>query len=151
MEYYLDKELIFKDLEVTDNKEALKILSTQLFKKNMVLEDYISEVISREIEYPTGLFTGKINIAIPHCDYKFVKKKSIAIATLKKPIKFKKMDEPNEYVPVSIIMMIAIDNPDNHIEFLKKLFKLVQNQNILKDLYSSKSKEDILNILNENI
>ena len=150
MECYLDKDLIFKNLSAKDSKSAINIMASELFEKGLVKEDYINEVISREEVYPTGLYTGDINVAIPHCDYQFVNKKSIAVGILERPIKFKKMDEPSEDVEVSIIIMLAIDEPDNHIAYLTKVFQLVQNQDVLKKIYSSND-DQILEILNENL
>ena len=151
MECYLDKDLIFKNLDVKDSKDAINTLASELYKKGLVKQDYVKEVLSREEIYPTGLYTGEINVAIPHCDYQFVNKKSIAVGILKNPIKFKKMDEPTEDVEVSIIIMLAIDEPDNHIAYLTKVFNLVQNQELLKELYLSVSEEEILELLNKNL
>lgn len=150
MECYLDKDLIFKNLAAENSKDAIEIMATELYKKGLVKKEYINEVMSREEIYPTGLYTGEINVAIPHCDYQFVNKKSIAVGILEKPIKFKKMDEPSEDVDISIIIMLAIDEPDNHIAYLTKVFGLVQNQELLNRLYSSND-EEILKILNENL
>lgn len=150
MECYLDKDLIFKNLSAKESKSAINIMASELFEKGLVKKDYINEVISREEVYPTGLYTGDINVAIPHCDYQFVNKKAIAVGILERPIKFKKMDEPSEDVEVSIIIMLAIDEPDNHIAYLTKVFQLVQNQDVLKKIYSSND-EQILEILNENL
>ncbi len=150
MECYLDKELIFKNLAAENSKDAIEIMASELYKKGLVKKEYIDEILAREEIYPTGLYTGEINVAIPHCDYQFVNKKSIAVGILEKPIKFKKMDEPSEDVDISIIIMLAIDEPDNHISYLTKVFGLVQNQELLNRLYSSND-EEILKILNENL
>ena len=150
MECYLDKDLIFKNLAAENSKDAIETMATELYKKGLVKKEYINEVMSREEIYPTGLYTGEINVAIPHCDYQFVNKKSIAVGILENPIKFKKMDEPSEDVDISIIIMLAIDEPDNHIAYLTKVFGLVQNQELLNRLYSSND-EEILKILNENL
>lgn len=149
MECYLDKELIFKNLEADSSEEAIRIMANKLYEKNLVKEDYIKEIIEREKTYPTGLYTGKINVAIPHCDYQFVNEKSIAIGLLKNNIEFKKMDEPTEAVDILIIIMLAIDEPDNHINYLTKVFELVQNQNVLEEIYNSNSENEILEILNK--
>lgn len=150
MECYLDKDLIFKNLAAENSKDAIETMASELYKKGLVKKEYINEVMSREEIYPTGLYTGEINVAIPHCDYQFVNEKSIAVGILEKPIKFKKMDEPSEDVDISIIIMLAIDEPDNHISYLTKVFGLVQNQELLNRLYSSND-EEILKILNENL
>lgn len=150
MECYLDKELIFKNLAAENSKDAIETMARELYKKGLVKKEYVDEILAREEIYPTGLYTGEINVAIPHCDYQFVNTKSIAVGILEKPIKFKKMDEPSEDVDISIIIMLAIDEPDNHIAYLTKVFGLVQNQELLNRLYSSND-EEILKILNENL
>lgn len=150
MECYLDKDLIFKNIFSEDSESVIKIMASKLHEKGLVKESYVSEILSREEVYPTGLYTGDINVAIPHCDYQHVNEKSIAVGILKKPIKFKKMDDPSEDVDISIIIMLAIDEPNNHISYLTKVFQLVQNQELLKKLYSSDD-EEILRILNENL
>lgn len=150
MPNYFDESLVFSNLIVNDKKEAIKYMSEKLLSSGRVKETYPNRVMEREETYPTGLETGKINVAIPHCDYQHVNQKSVCIATLKNPVKFNKMDDPSEEVEVSIIMMLAIDQPDDHIEFLSQVFGLVQNQDLLKKIKDSNNESEIIELVKTN-
>ena len=150
MPNYFDESLVFSNLVVKDKQEAIKYMSEKLLSSGRVKETYPDRVMEREKTYPTGLETGEINVAIPHCDYQHVNQKSVCIATLKNPVKFNKMDDPSEEVEVSIIMMLAIDQPDDHIEFLSQVFGLVQNQDLLKKIKDSNNESEIIELVKTN-
>ncbi len=77
-------------------------------------------LLEREEEFPTGLQIGDINVAVPHADHIYVKESEIILCTLENPVEFQRMDNPEKEVKVSIIILMAINNPDTHIEVLQK-------------------------------
>lgn len=110
-------------------QNVLKIMGNYLYKNNYVKETYINAVIDREKVYPTGLeIPNAINIAIPHADIEHVNKQALLIGILKKPVKFFKMDNPNEQVDVEIVLMTVINDPKGYIKFLSKLTTLIRKE-----------------------
>ena len=51
----LKDELIFLNLQVSDNKEVLEIMGNAMLREGYVLEDFPDAVWEREKDYPTGL------------------------------------------------------------------------------------------------
>lgn len=150
MSSYFDESLVFCNLDLNSKEEVIEFMSNKLLEKKRVKKTYPQRVLEREKDYPTGLEIGDINVAIPHCDYQHVNIKSVCIATLKNPVVFHKMDDPSEEVEVSIILMLAIDHPNDHLEFLQQVFSLVQNQKILKQIKNSSNESEIIELVKSN-
>jgi len=67
-------------------------------------------------------------VAIPHADICHVNEAAICVAVLKTPAPFRAMDEPDNDVPVSLVIMLALTEAHGHIEMLQRIVKLIQNQ-----------------------
>lgn len=146
MKTMLNENLIFQDLDFSTADEALKYLARELHQQGLVVEDYADAVLAREKEYPTGL-PAKINVAIPHTDSKYVNEPSVAVGILNQPVQFKSMENPDNILDVQIIMMLAIKDPSNQIEFLQSVISLIQDESALEDILSSGDKNKIKEIL----
>lgn len=148
MEEYIDLDTILVNLEVKDKKSLLELLGDKLYAKGYVKENYTEAVIKREEDFPKGLnVEGEIKVSIPHADINYVNKPGIAFASLKEPIEFNSMDEPEEKLSIKLIFMLAVKDPNKHVVILQKLMEIIQNQEILSELASSSSKEEVKNIL----
>ena len=143
----LDEELIFVQKTFPSKEDAIRFLSGELIKKDMVKGSFLDAVLSREKKYPTGIYIGSINVAIPHTDIKHVKKSGVAILTLKKPVKFNRMDSPNEEIPVHIIFLLAVSEPDEYVKFLSRLTRSFGKQGIIEKIYTGKNINNIYKIL----
>ena len=146
-ELYLEKDLVFGDLEFTDNIEALKFLSSKLFEKGYVKEGYQEAILDREKEYPTALPSVDIKIAIPHANHTLVNKAALAIGILKNPVEFSSMEDPDIKLNVQIIIMLALNEPHGHIEMLQKIVKLIKKPEVLRAIVNAFSIEEVMNKL----
>ena len=71
----------------------------------------------REASMPTGLpLGGDLNIAVPHTDPEHVVTPSLALATLVRPVSFGSMDDPDEQIPVGVVMMLALADKNAQID-----------------------------------
>lgn len=134
----------------TDGKEKSDILSflaEQLHQENYVKNTYKNGILKREGIYPTGLFTGAINVAVPHTDCIHVNEDAIAVGLLSRPVNFKAMDNPEKDVPVSIVIMLAIREAHGQITMLQKILALVKEQQILKNLLEINDTQKIYQII----
>ena len=136
---YFEKDLIFRDLEFSNNIEALKFLSSKLYEKGYVREEYQQAILEREKEYPTALPSVDIKIAIPHANHILVNKAAIAIGILKRPVEFSSMEDAYIKLNVQIIIMLALNEPHGHIEMLQKIVKLIKNPEALKTIVKASS------------
>jgi len=145
----VNEELLFVQKSFKSNEEVISFLSAQLQEKGFVKESFLDAVIEREKEHPTGLYLGKINVAIPHTDVQHVLKPGMAVATLKEPVIFRKMDEPKDSIPVSMVFLLAILDPQEYVNFLAKLARSFSSNSFISSLLSSENSVMLKNLLLE--
>ena len=85
----LHEDLIL-NYKTTNFKNLIEELSHILYKKGYVKESYTSAILEREKQFPTGLKTPGINIAMPHTYPEHVIKPAILVATLESVLIFSK-------------------------------------------------------------
>ncbi len=130
-----DKQLIFNNLKIRDQNEILQYIATKMHEMGYVKRTYAQAVIEREKVYPTGLQTEAFGVAIPHSDSIHVNQAIIAVCILEEPIVFHVMGGgAEEEVLVNFIFMLAIDDPQKHIEMLSKLSVIFQDENKMQEI-----------------
>lgn len=143
----MKKKLILLDLEATSKEEVIREL-IELIAKEGVLEnkeDFYKAVMAREKLSPTGLEEG---LATPHGKSKVVKRPVVAMAKLKTPIKeWESIDEDNEVDTVFLLGIPESEAGTTHIEILTKLTTLFIDDEFVKSLKNTKSKEEIVELL----
>ncbi|MBP9479048.1 MAG: PTS sugar transporter subunit IIA [Sebaldella sp.] len=143
----LDKDLIELNVKLEDKDELLRYMGEKLLIKNIVKGTYPEAVVMREKEFPTGISSKNIGIAIPHTVAEHVNEPKVAISILKKPIEFQMMGEPNVKVQVSLVIMIAINNPDLQIDFLQKLVSIIEDHDLLLQIKNAESIDEVYELL----
>ncbi len=145
----LDPKLIVTSLEAEDSSDALARLGELVTEKGYAKSSYAAALVEREKEYPTGLDIDGIGVAIPHVDPSHVNKQAVAIAILKKPVTFIQMGSDDEAVDVQIMFMLAVVDPNAHIDQLQRIFEIIQDKAFLETLMSAKDSEQIIKIIKE--
>jgi PTS system galactitol-specific IIA component len=143
----LSEELVLIDVEAENQIGALKQLGELLYSKGYVKETYPQAVQDREKVYPTGLPTVGVGVAIPHTDTEHVNTPAVAVATLKKPVKFQVMGSPDDAIYVELIFMLAIKNPQMQLQMLQQLTSIFEKEELLLRLKNEKSAQDIISII----
>jgi PTS system galactitol-specific IIA component len=105
---------------------------------------FLPNILIREQEHPTGLKLGDINVAIPHTDSKYVLKQGVAIMTLKSPVVFGRMDNPEEKIMTHIVFLLTIIDPKSYMEFLAKLTSGFLDRAFMESIYYSKTSKELL-------
>lgn len=146
-----DKSCVFLNVEANSNEEAVRWLAEQLYEQGRVKEGYLTRIIEREAEYPTGLLCGAINVAVPHTEVELVNQKTLGIAVLKNPVQFHRMDAPEELVDVSVLFMFALTEAHAHVEMLQKVFEFIQGEGNLEALTKADTLEAALQVLDEKL
>ncbi len=131
--------------------DVLKRLAGLLKEKGYTKESYSAAVREREKIFPTGLFTGQINVAIPHCDIVNVNEAAICVGILKESTQFARMDGPESKIDVNLVIMLALTEAHGHIEMLQKIVSLIQNQEVVRQIVTSENKKDIYEILKTHL
>ena len=148
-EEIIDEKLIFTKMDFENTEEVIGFLSDELFKNGYVKETFKPAVIKREKKYPTGLQLGDINVAIPHTDIEHVIKSGVAVCTLSSPIKFHRMDKPGEEIPVHVVFLLAVSEPNEYVKFLSKLTSSFGKKETIRALISTDNKKQIKKILKD--
>lgn len=130
-------ELVMMELEAQTDQEAIGIMAKMLYDKGYVKESYIEAVKDREKGFFTGLGFEEMGVALPHTDAIHVKRQAIAIGILKKPVRFRTMGELDGYVEVRLMFMLAINKPDQQLDFLSHMIDSCQKEGNLSGIYNA--------------
>ncbi len=116
-----NESLIALNLDAPDARTVIDVLAGKLHEQGLVIAQYGEQTYKRELEHPTGLPTKPFCIAFPHADAPGVHSSGLALATLAKPVGFKNMGDPDEELPVSLVIMLANRDPEEQIQTLRNL------------------------------
>jgi PTS system galactitol-specific IIA component len=137
--------------ERVTREHAIRMLATALYDGGYVKESYIAAVLEREKEYPTGLPTTPIGVAIPHTDSEHVYGSALAVGILSEAIAFQEMGSVDSEVSVHIISMMAIADPKSVMPVLRTLALAYQDPGFLTLLKRSGSEQAVLDLLSARI
>lgn len=144
----LQKDLIFLNEEYSAIEDVIQHVGQVMKEKNIVKDTYSDAVIDREKILPTGLsLSGQYGIAIPHTDSEHVNESAIALITLKNPINVCSMINPDESIPVKIVMLLAIHDPKQQVVILKELMGLFKDVDLLKKIENTKNPAGVFDLL----
>lgn len=142
------QSIIRNQLDVQNSNDVIKELGGIFLESDLVKETYINAVLEREQTMPTGLNTGTINVAIPHTDSEHVNESALALATLKKPVKFRLMDDPTKEVDVEIVFLLAVKDPMEQLGLLRKLMSIFQDDKLIYKMKNAQDDHSLNEILN---
>ncbi|SFG75906.1 PTS sugar transporter subunit IIA [Sporolactobacillus nakayamae] len=147
---FFDRDIMLFHQEAEDSTDIISRIAIRLTEAGIVKRDFGKHVLEREATYPTGLKTKALGVAIPHTDSKYVNQSQIAFASLKKPISFKDMTDPDKKVEVSLVFMIAMSKPHDQMTLLSNLMAVFQNENALIKLLQSDDVAEVKQVLKTN-
>ena len=148
-------DLIFEELTFPNfyakNKENLIVnLSNILEEKGFVRKGFANAVLEREKEFPTGLPTNILKVAIPHAiDTSFVETPSIVIARLNSPVTFGEMGSLENTVEVDMVLLLAVKGDKSQLEILQRLLGVFCEEEQMLRLKAANTSKDIYNLFKE--
>ena len=143
----LSDKIILLDEAVADNQEALGQIADQMTRSGAVKSSYKSAVLKREIDFPTGLATVNIGIAMPHTDAEHVNYDQLGVLRLREPVSFLQMGD-GERIQVKFIFMLALKETHAQLAMLQNLIALIQDKTSIWQLLSAKNTDEIIETLN---
>jgi len=134
-------------VKARDWRDVLEKLAS-LFTSEEVANNFADRLIAREEQYPTGLSVKPFGVALPHADPGVVKKSSLGILTLSDPVYFREMANPDNEVPVRLVIGIAIteSEKEHHVGVLSWIVQRIQDEDWLERIVKAGSKEEVLNL-----
>lgn len=144
----LNIDLIDVNLRAETKEELFELVGKDLEVKGFVNKNYIEGIKKREKEFPTGLITKNLNIALPHSETEYVEKPFIYIVKLQNsPLTFNQMGD-NQEMEVSDFFFLGIKDPSKQVQLLSYLMDLFSDDNFINDYKNTTEKEKIYELIN---
>lgn len=141
------KELIQINGSYQNQQELFSALSTILFDLGYVEASFYSALSEREKQFPTGLQTDMVRLAIPHTDIIYVKKPFIFVCKLKSPITFIQMGSLDEEVAIDTIFMLGIKEPKEQVGLLAEVMQLFRDDQFIQIFQQTNQREEMALLL----
>ncbi|MDY4040921.1 MAG: PTS sugar transporter subunit IIA [Collinsella sp.] len=136
------------DAEELDTYRVEEELATLLQEAGYVKGSYAAAIHAREETFPTGLeVPGGLSVAVPHCDIEHVNRGALCVGVLKRPVAWRRMDAAGLTCPVSLVVMLALDEAHAHMEMLQKVIALIQDQELVGRIIACESPDEAFGLL----
>lgn len=143
----IKKEVIFLNKSFNSTDEVFEFVGGETHTLGLAKETFANALKERESTYPTGLQLEEIGVAIPHSDAEHISEEFISVITVKEPVEFKSMEDANKAVGVSIIFVLGLTKAEDQLATLQAIMQVIQDKDVLDQLQSAKSSDEVLNIL----
>ncbi len=138
-----NKHTIFVD-SCKDWKDAIRTCVKPLLADGTVTEQYPDDIIA-SVEKYGPYFVLIPGVAMPHAQEGGGKvfKTTISFMKSEKPVQFDP-DDPDSYA--NLFFTLAACDHNEHLEHMASLMEILQNEDLLEELYSVQSDEDLLKL-----
>ena len=137
MEYkeMLQPELVFLNIEASDRNALYSKVAEKLMKLGYVKDTYEAALNKREDEFPTGVVSDFISIALPHANPENINKPFVVIVTTKEPIKMLQMGYNTEE-EAKTFFFLGIQHSEDQLTLLQEFMALIQDKDFVADFES---------------
>ena len=143
----MNEELTRLQMQAETDESVIRSLGSLLIKNDFVDDEYVESVWEREQEYPTGIENNGYNFAIAHASGGTIYRPAVAMGVLEEPAEFRKIDNPNKTTPVKIVIMLALTEPEEHLEALKTLIQKLQSTDLFQRICSCTTTERAVKLI----
>lgn len=143
----ISEDFVITDAEAADAADIIAQLAKRLRACGYTKEGFYEALIKREKDFPTGLVTKTVPVAIPHADPDYVEKPALAVAILKQGIAFRQMDDPKKTVEVRLVFLVALSEAEAQIEFLRRFALAIQTDHFLPSLLKARDPARVCGIV----
>ncbi|GGC93806.1 PTS sugar transporter subunit IIA [Enterococcus wangshanyuanii] len=144
---FLRAELVDIYEEEDDQAVFFSHLSAKLLELGYVDEEYLHALLKREAEYPTGLKTATLNVAIPHTDPQYIKQPFIYIIKLKTPVTFGEMGTDNVFLKAEYAFCLGFDKGEDQLVLLQNLMAMFMDQLFMERLEIETDKKKMFDLV----
>ena len=141
-----EQKIIILDEELPDATAALTCLADSLQAAGQVNDQFKAALLARERQFPTGLQTKTLGVALPHAAPEFVEHEQLGLLRLKRPVIFHQMGD-NAEVAVQLVFILALKEPQQQLAMLQALMQLFQNEAAVQKLMTLTDQNDIITLL----
>lgn len=130
-------------LDGNNKEETILQIAKIMYSQGLVCEEYGKKVLEREIDFPTGLPTSPIYVAIPHSDKIYAYQSAVAVTRVNKPVRFRNMGAPEEELSVDLILLLAVPPHEDQVLMIQAVMEIVQNQQALTNLMHAETEQEL--------
>ena len=138
------------ELAKKNKEEAFLIAAQRLEKMGYVNENYLNGLIAREREFPTGLITKYLNIALPHSECEYVEKPFVFVMQLKNPIYFYQMGD-SQKMTVENLFFLGIKEPKEQVGLLQAFMNLFMDETFVENYKKQETPQNIYELITNYI
>lgn len=134
-------------LDKRTKDEVLEELSQAAISAGYAKPGFAQAILERETKYPTGLHTPEIEVAVPHADAEWTVQPSLTIGILENPVIFDPMGGEGGEVQAELVFMLTIEDPSEHVDFLRAFSSLMEVPQVLIDFKKSGDPQPLIEII----
>lgn len=146
-----EKELIFLDVDAVDRNDLFKKIAAKLSEHGLVKDSFQDALIKREDEFPTGVVTQYLPIALPHANPENVNHPFIVVVKTKKEIHVQQMGtNEDEETRNFFFLGIVKETQDLQVKLLQRFMQLMNSQEFVTDFEKIDNPNDMYDYLINN-
>ncbi|MDF7638596.1 PTS sugar transporter subunit IIA [Lactobacillus sp. ESL0791] len=146
-----DKKLIFWNISASDRDDLYRKVSTRLQNLGVVKESYYSTLCKREDEFPTGVKTQYLPIALPHANPENVNQAFIAVVQTNKDIAMKQMGTNEDEVTKNFFFLgIVKEKQSLQVKLLQRFMQLMNDEEFVDKFKNLTNSDDVYEYLVEH-
>ncbi len=145
-----DQRLISLEIEGENEEKVFENVAAHLEKLGFVNEGYLNGITARERQFPTGMITQHLNIALPHSDPEYVDKPFVYIARLKDEVTVKQMGD-SQKMGVKNLFFLGIKDPKGQVGLLQAFMELFMKEEFVAAFMQEQEEEKIYQMFVQNI
>ena len=146
-----NEELTLFHPDARTRDEVLDAAAQKLLELGYVWPSFREALKEREQSYPTGIpFEGN-NVAIPHADSQHVRRSTVAACVLETEVSFGSMVDRQAFIPVKLVFVLALADPESHLSLLQVLMKSLQNPELMGALLKAPNRKTACGLIKDGI
>ena len=148
IEHLVNSDLINLNFSVDNVDELFEKVAEILRSKEFVKSSYIDALKKREEEFPTGLKTAFLNIALPHSDSMHIKQPFIFIARNDKELIVNQMGDNSEMLCKDFIFL-GIKDSTKQVGLLSTLMELFMDETFVNKYINCKDLNEMYSLFSK--
>lgn len=143
-------DLINLQINAKSIEKLFEIVGNELYQKGYVQRSYTNALLERELEFPTGLITKFVNIALPHTDPEHIKKPFVYVVKNEAGLDMRQMGD-NEIMSVKYLFFLGITDPTSQVGLLAKFMELFSDERFVSLILEEEKEKEIIDLFVNNI
>ncbi|MFV0983379.1 PTS sugar transporter subunit IIA [Latilactobacillus sakei] len=143
-----DQALILNDIDAKNRQDLFSQVAVVLEKEGYIEDTYLDALNKREDEFPTGVVTEYLPIAMPHANPVNVKKPFIAVVQLNNPVHVLQMGlNEDEETQTFFFLGIVKETQELQVKLLQRFMQLMNSQEFVAKFEAVKNPTEMYQLL----